>query len=122
MSSNNQFFDPLTKDLPANSKPLMVIVFAASAVSIGVAFYNYLVGQPVIPLFYTLAQPREHLVPKLWLFLIPSISLFISISHWWIVRVLTQMSQTLARVFLLFSLAIQLFLLVSLLRVTYITL
>ncbi len=121
-SSNSQFTDPLTKDLPPQSRPFMIAALACTALCIGVSIYYFLVGQPVIPLLFTLARPSQHLIPKIWVFSIPAISLVINLGHLWIVRAVASMSSTLGKVFSLFTLAEQILLLVALLRVAYITL
>ncbi|HYD35377.1 MAG TPA: hypothetical protein VD999_04885 [Vitreimonas sp.] len=42
---------------------------------------SYIVLQPLVPLFYTLALPSQHLAPKEWLFLFPVLSVMMTVLH-----------------------------------------
>ncbi len=117
-----QFIDPLTKDLPIQTRPFMVAALVCTAICIGVSIFYYLVGQPSIPLLFTLARPSQQLVPKIWIFTIPTLSLVQNLVHLWVVRSISALSSTLGKVFALFTVSLQILLLIALLRVAYITL
>lgn len=117
-----QFIDPLTRDLPPQSRPFMIAALICTALAIGISIFYYLVGQPVIPLLFTLARPSQQLVPKIWILSIPAISLILNLTHLWIIRSVAAMSSTLGKVFALFTVSIQVLLLMALIRIAYITL
>lgn len=73
--------------------------------------------QPEVPLFYSLPRASEHLVTKEWLFLLPSISVIITITHLIIMSFSQQVDTLLLKLFAWSTVAVQLLLFVSLVRI-----
>jgi hypothetical protein len=82
----------------------------------------YFLFQPEIPLFYTLANKENQLVPKVFVFLFPAISFTINILHFFILRSLQKFSTVLLRLFAGTTIALQILLGFALIRIIIITL
>lgn len=73
--------------------------------------------QPTVPLFYTLADVNDFLVPKMWLFVFPALSILITVTHLWLLRVLHSHDRLIVQVFCWQTVIIQSLLLISLIRI-----
>ena len=82
----------------------------------------YFLAQPELPLFYTVANKEEQLAPKIFLFLFPAISVVITITHFFIARLLQRFSAVLLKLFLGTTLMLQILLGFALARIIFITL
>lgn len=63
------------------------------------AAVSYPFLQPVIPVFYTLAQPEKQLVGKLWIFVFPLLAWVITILHFSLLKSLKTIEGSLERIF-----------------------
>jgi len=73
--------------------------------------------QPQVPLFYSLARSSQHLTSKGWLFLLPTISLFIGLAHLMIAKIAKHADQLLMKLFAWTTVGIQLILGLALFRI-----
>lgn len=80
----------------------------------------YFIMQPVIPFFYSLAEPNDFLAPKAWLFFFPIFSFFITFFHFTIVRALRHYEHVIQQLFVWFTIVIQILLAAALLRIIFI--
>lgn len=95
--------------------------FTISAIIFIVTIIYYVYAQPQLPLFYSLARPVERLVPKIWLFILPSTSLFMSILHTFLVQLFREYNQVILRLFIWITVIFQVILLLIFLRIVLIT-
>ncbi len=72
--------------------------------------------QPVVPLFYSLADPQQHLVHKVWLFLLPALSFIFNATHLLIIRYINQSHQFVIKLFIKVLLILQVILLLISIR------
>lgn len=73
--------------------------------------------QPEVPLFYSLSQASQQLVPKFWLFLFAGFSLSITIIHFAIIVLFKQLDILLLKLFAWTTVAVQILLLMALVRI-----
>lgn len=55
--------------------------------------------QPVIPIFYTLAQPEKQLAPKIWLFLFPILAWLITLVHFSFLKAMKELDGGMQKIF-----------------------
>ncbi|MFH2118434.1 MAG: hypothetical protein ABII10_01715 [Candidatus Paceibacterota bacterium] len=60
-------------------------------------FFSFL--QPVIPLFYTLAQPEKQLVAKVWIFFFPVLAWAITLGHFSLIKIISNLDETMRQIF-----------------------
>jgi hypothetical protein len=72
---------------------------------------------PIVPLWYTLANPGEQLANKEWLLLIPALSICVSVLHTALAPLLYEHGSVLIRLFGWATLTVQLIFTLSLLRI-----
>lgn len=70
--------------VPREVKLPLGLTYLGALFSWLVSLSTYFSLQPIIPLFYTLAQLEQQLVAKEWIFLFPVLITLITISHSWI--------------------------------------
>lgn len=99
----------------------VITSFMCTLILGGLSAVFFVLAQPLLPLFYSLALPQQQLVPKVWIFLLPSISLAISISHALILSVIEQQERIIQRLFISMTLVLQALLVIALIRIIYIT-
>lgn len=68
------FFSKSTRLAFRNSIRMSILATALAGLS-------FIFLQPVIPIFYSLAQPEKQLQPKIWIFLYPALAWMIALSH-----------------------------------------
>jgi hypothetical protein len=107
---------PLTLRTPTNISWLLFLFFLVTSIIF------YFIFQPEIPLFYTLANKQAQLVPKIYVFLFPTISFVINITHFFILKSLQKFSTVLLRLFAGTTIALQILLGLALIRIILITL
>jgi len=73
--------------------------------------------QPIVPLYYSLAQPAQQLAPKEWLGLFPAISLLITVLHLGIVQKNKEYDHLLIQLFSWTTVVIQVLLALALFRI-----
>lgn len=71
---------------------------------------------PVIPLFYSLAAPSQHVVSKNWIWLFPSLLLCITLLHLIIVRAAKDYQPLLLLLFTWTTVGVQIFLAITIIR------
>lgn len=76
---------------------LVAIVFTGIITLISSIFY--FLSQPVIPLMYSLPRPEQSLVPKIWIFLFPVISLTISVLHIFLIGKFKNLDELILKMF-----------------------
>ena len=77
----------------------------------------YFILQPQVPLYYSLARPEQFLVPKSRLFVFPGLSLLINALHLFSIKFLQHYEQVLVEIFAWITVAIQIFLVLALIRI-----
>lgn len=83
---------------------------------------NYVIfAQPELPIFYTMADSEKILQPKIWLILLPGLSMAISLITMIAVHFLNKLESSLLRLYAWASLASQIVLLMSAVRIILIT-
>ncbi len=102
-------------------RPPIVSSFAISAIIFIVTIVYYLQAQPELPLMYSLARPAQHLVPKIWLFILPVCSLIMSTLHTFLVQLFKHYNHVMLRLFMWVTVLFQLILLLLFLRIVLIT-
>lgn len=107
---------------PPNVKKPLNLSFIITLIIIVSSGAYYIISQPELPLFYTLALSSQVLAPKEWLFLLPSLSFFFSLLHVLIVHWFNELEPILLVTFVRVGLLLQLLLLVEVCRIIYITL
>lgn len=97
---------------------------AAAAIGIAtllLAGLYYPGSQPQLPIFYSMAQQSQQLAPKELIFLFPGISFVILAAHLAIIHALKNIDKLVLRLFALMTAILQFVLLLSLIRIIYIT-
>lgn len=96
--------------------PFLVSFLTTTAMLLAmVVFFSRI--QPQVPLFYSLARTSQHLTSKNWLFLLPALSLLISLSHFIIAKMIRHRDQLLMKLFAWTTVGIQLVLGLALFRI-----
>jgi hypothetical protein len=106
--------------IPKLIKTPFLIVYLFTLMSALTTLTFYFRSQPVVPIFYSLAEPTQHLAAKEWLFLFPFISIMISFIHTALIRVLGKSELLLLKLFAWTTVVIQTVFLLALLRIVYI--
>ncbi len=96
--------------------PFLLCLLISSSVTL-LVLVAYFTAQPVIPMFYSLAQPKQQLAAKEWLFLFPFLSFVITGLHIAIARWLYPQTRVIVQLFSWTTLAIQIMLALSLVRI-----
>ncbi len=73
--------------------------------------------QPKVPLFYSLAEPSDYLVDKIWLFLVPAISFGITILHLLLLPILHSYHKVMNQLVGLITMILQGLCIVAILRI-----
>jgi hypothetical protein len=81
-----------------------------------ITFGVYPFIQPLVPLFYSLSDPSQHLADKSWLFLLPVISLVMNLIHIYSLKLIETNSQFVIKLFAYSGLTLQTILLMITLR------
>ncbi len=99
----------------------VITSFMCTLILGGLSAVFFVLAQPMLPMFYSLALPQQQLVPKVWIFLLPLLSLIISLSHALILSAIEQQDRVIQRLFITMTLVLQTLLIVALIRIIYIT-
>lgn len=100
-------------------KYILSVIYACLVINLLVLLIvaiTYPFVQPVIPLFYSLADPRKHLVAKSWLFLLPAISFLINFTHIQSLKLINNSHEFVIKLFAYSGLVLQIILLMIALR------
>lgn len=110
--------------LPFVRQPLLKTPFLCSSLITAIVslilLTTYFTLQPVVPIFYSLAQPTDSLVPKYWLFVFPIFSVVITAGHFALLRTLREHGQFIQQLFAWTTVVLQVVLAVAFLRIIYI--
>lgn len=79
-----------------------------------IAFFQL---QPLIPLFYSLAEPNEYLADKYWIFVFPVISACITVGHLLLLPMLRNHDRVIQQLFSWLTVLVQVLCVVAALRV-----
>jgi len=104
-------------NVPKELKTPLGSVYLITLVSTLLSLSSYFRLQPIIPLFYTLPQLEQQLMPKEWIFLVPALLLSISVLHTYIAYRLQKEHTLLLQLFAWTSVGIVLTFLLSQIRV-----
>ncbi len=101
---------------PHLKTPFLISCLITTVLALAVAAL-YFPLQPQVPLFYSLAQPQDFLVPKIWLILFPLASLFVTLFHFSLIRVLRTHEPITRELFAWASVVIQVVFAIGLIRI-----
>lgn len=76
--------------------------------------------QPIVPIFYSLADPADFLASKIWLLIFPVLAFTISFGHLFLIKMLYQHQKIIPTLFAWSTVAVQVLILLELLRIIYI--
>ncbi|NCO12397.1 MAG: hypothetical protein COZ34_02825 [Candidatus Pacebacteria bacterium CG_4_10_14_3_um_filter_34_15] len=107
--------------VPKSIKKSVLVSWIAMFVIALVSTIYYFIAQPELPIFYSLAQRKDQIVQKEYLFLFPTISLLMNLLHFQIIKVLKKYSSLMLKLFVFTTAFLQIIFLLSLLRIVMIT-
>jgi hypothetical protein len=107
--------------LPKAIKKTMYAAYVINFLLFAVAVMTFILLQPEIPLFYSLARNEDQLVSKIWVFIFPIISLAINVLHTGLMSIDAKKEVVLLSLFARITTVLQIALLMALLRIIYIT-
>ncbi|HEX9817357.1 MAG TPA: hypothetical protein VGA89_00455 [Patescibacteria group bacterium] len=94
----DQLETPLSPHLnPALRTLRTAVLLTIAMTALTGIFYSFL--QPEIPLFYTLAQPREQLVHKAWIFFFPVFAWTVSLGHFILIKSMAHLAEGVRKTF-----------------------
>ena len=93
---------------------LSLLMSSASALILLIAFFRL---QPTVPIFYSLATSADYLADKKWLILFPAFSFLMTIGHLFLIRLLYKHEKIIPILFAWCTIALQLILLMELIRI-----
>ena len=108
--------------LERTTRTPFLISYLLTAVTSFVALAFYLTLPPVIPLFYTLAEPTAQLANKEWIFLFPFLAISIGALHTFYLVFFSKNEAIAARLFAWSTVVMQALLIISLLRILFLVL
>ena len=106
--------------VPRFLRTAFLMCFLLSSVSMLAVLVAVFTIQPLVPIFYSLALPTQHLAAKEWLFLFPVISFVIAFLHLSIVNSFRGYNQLIIELFAWMTVGIETILLLALLRILWI--
>lgn len=106
--------------IPKTIKTPFLFVYLFTLVSALTTLTFYFRSQPEVPIFYSLAEPVQHLASKEWLFVFPALSIIIAIVHTALIRLVSKSELLLLKLFAWTTVVVQTVLLLALLRIVYI--
>jgi hypothetical protein len=104
---------------PSFKTPIL-ISFLLSCLTILLVLINYFSLQPVVPMFYSLAQPDEFLVPKLWLIIFPLLSSIILLVHLPLLNSIRQYEKVIQQLYVWVTTTVEFLLLLALVSILWI--
>lgn len=104
---------------PYLKAPFQLSFLISSGISLFllIAFFRL---QPIVPFFYSLAEPGDYLVDKKFLVIFPIFSFLITIGHVFLIKMLYHHEKIIPTLFAWSTVAIQIILLLELVRIVYI--
>lgn len=107
--------------IPKINQRLVYFSLSLAMFSLLISIIYFFIAQPELPIFYTLANKSDQLVPKYFIFIFPLISLLITIIHTPIASILYRKSIVILKIFMGTTLLFQVLLALALLRIIIIT-
>lgn len=95
-----------------------LLVSCALTLLITIAYFQ---AQPVLPVFYSLGEPTDYIVPKVWLFVFPIFSFTVTIAHLLLLPTLSSYHKVMNQLFGWVTLTMQALCVVAALRIVLIT-
>jgi hypothetical protein len=120
LSSLSQEKPSLFPRLPKYLKVPFLLSLLIDCVLILSFLVFYFTVQPLVPIFYSLAQPAEYLAPKEWLALYPIFTVVITLLHLFIVRFFLHYERVMLQMFFWTTLVIQFLFALSFFRIIFI--
>jgi len=106
--------------LPQYLKTPVLVCFFLSSLMALIVLASYMSIQPVVPLFYSLPQPNDYLVPKIWLAVFPILSFIITLSHLIWLKSIQTYEKVIQQLYIWLTVIIQLVFLLALIRIIWI--
>lgn len=110
-------FPSLRLQLPRYVKTPALICLLVSSIITLLVLVNFFTLQPVVPLFYSLAQPQDYLTPKIWLTVFPLTSFLITFIHLALLKSIQNYEKIIQQLYVWLTVVIQLLLLLALIRI-----
>lgn len=110
-----------TFSLPSSIKQPIYISWGVSFLILLLSIIYYFLAQPELPIFYSLARKIDHLAPKEYIFLFALISFTFNFIHLFFINYLKNYSKLLLKLFVGTTFALQIVLIMALLRIVLIT-
>ncbi len=96
---------------------LLFLISSSNALFLLISFFKL---QPVVPIFYSLADSSDYLVDKRWLILFPFVSFLITISHLFLIKLLYKHQKIIPILFAWCTVVVEILLFLELIRITLI--
>lgn len=106
---------PKSVQTPITASWIMFLLFLL------ISIIYFFLSQPELPIFYSVATKQDQLAPKMFLFLLPGISLMINIIHFFILKSLQKFSVVLLKLFVGTTITLQVLIGFALIRIILIT-
>ncbi len=119
-SWHKNFFSLFRVRLGRHLKTPVLICFLFSSLITLMVLVSIITLQPVVPLFYSLPQPENYLVPKIWLSVFPVLSFSITFVHLLLLKSIRLYEKIIQQLYAWVTVAIQLLLFLALLRILWI--
>jgi hypothetical protein len=103
--------------IPTFLRPQFQVSFLISSLFALILLIVYFSLQPVVPLFYSLAQPNDYLVPKIWLVCFPLLSFAITFAHLFLIRLLFTHERIIPQLFAWSTVVMQVLLAIAFVRI-----
>ena len=117
---NRWYSWPLLSRIPWAARTALLWCFMIGLFQVLVSTISYIVVQPVVPIFYSLALPAQHLAAKEWLFLFPGLSFITTFLQLGVLTYSSGQEPLIIRLFSWTTFGLQVILTLALLRVLYI--
>lgn len=121
MASMNSTSSSLSFRLPPFLRPYFVISLLVSCALTLITTIFYFQAQPVLPLFYSLGEPADYVVPKLWIFFFPVFSFAVTLIHLLLLPSLSSYHKVMNQLFGWVTVTMQAICVVAALRIILIT-
>jgi len=112
---------PRSFHLPKYLRNYFVVSLVTSCLLTLFVTVAYFQAQPVLPVFYSLGEPTDYIVPKLWLFVFPIFSFFVTLVHLLLLPTLSSYHKVMNQLFGWVTLTMQALCVVAALRIILIT-
>lgn len=107
--------------LPKFLRPYYVTSLLVSCILTLITTVVYFQAQPLLPVFYSLGEPTDYLVPKLWIFVFPAFSFAVTLIHLLLLPSLSSYHKVMNQLFGWVTLTMQALCVIAALRIILIT-